>query len=835
MASRSTDLSPRRPPPATPRRSATVPWVLLTVTDLIAIATLARCYSGPGELAVVVPACLLVHLLAGGGRRLAARRRSDAATGSAADPRPLPSIVLAALGWLAAVLAAFLLPLVLLESHTLTFGLPLSHTWQAVNGQLSVAWSIFSDRIAPVVEVPGLVLATAWAAGAVALASEVLYADAGLPAILALVPAFDVVVFTGTLGTSTGRALELAAIAGVALAFLVAAQGDRRPTRAIVVARTAARPGPVTAGEPSSRDTARRSGRRWALPGVTVVAAVAAGVIGPVLPGATSAPLIAWHGVDALRASGVGIGDSGPERANKTYVSDLVQVAEQEISNSGTLLFAVHSSERLRETLLTLDRFDGNAWTRVTAPSGQSTAVDQFSTPLATVERRPPQPTVLASGSDVVEQAIDISSLGGQFLPTPGVTDAVDGVSGVSRLGTYGPTVALTSLTPNFTYAVRATLPPSSAALLRGAGGAAVNGAGYLPDDLELPAPVPRSLTTLAKSIVSGTSDPYEMALRLQDYFLAGHGFVYRLPAVVPTGAIANSSQSYRALEAFLFSSRTGYCQQYATAFAVLARLDGLPTRVAVGFLPGKEIGRDEYIVTGTQVHAWPEVYLGGYGWVTFEPTPGGGSSATGPGPTTTVPGGGAGVTTTTVAGVRPNFGKPRGGGGAKPLVKHPRPHHRTDQGPASQHGSSGAPDLVAGLALLAVAWVLGVPTWRLVRRRRNRRDGREATIEAWRATTWLLAAAGAHRRRAETHLEFVQRVRRLGMLSDDAVGALEQLAERMDRALYAPVGGRQGTAADAAAAWAESATVRRSARRRIAWWQQISLVVDPRDLIGSS
>ena len=809
------------------RRTAPLPWVLLTLTDLLAIATLARCFTGAGELALALPVCGLVHVLAGGGRRLGARlaRRPEGAPGRA--------LAFSSAGWLLALVVAFVLPLAGLEWHTFTDGLPLGRTWRVADGQLSVAWSIFSNKIAPVVEASGLVLVTGWAAGAMALASEVLYADAGLPAILALVPAFDVVVFTGTLGTSTGRAVELAAIAASALGFLVTAQADRRGGRTVVVARAAGAPARAARNLPQSGAT-RGAARRLAIPGVTLAAAIAAGVIGPAIPGATSAPLIAWHGIAAGR-HGTGPGGSGGGAPNKTIVSDLVQVAEQEVQNSGALLFTVHSSLRLRETLVTLDKFNGNAWSAVTGSGHGTSSVPQFTTSLSSLDRDPPPAFELPNGSQVVEQSIEISSLGGQWLPTPGVTSAIDGVSGISRLGANGPLASLAPLSANFTYGVKATIPPTSAPLLEAADIVAADTTIGTPAvDLELPRPVPAPIERLAHSIVAGVANPYQMAVKIQDYFLSGHGFTYKLPTFQPGGAIADTSQTYRALEAFLFGSRTGYCQQFATAFAVLARVEGLPTRIAVGFLPGKQVKKNEYIVTGAQVHAWPEVFIPPYGWVTFEPTPGA-SIPTKHGETTTTIAAqrhlGGTTGTTLPHGIRSNFRLIGGRGG--PAGKHGTTH-LTAPARAAQSGSSGAADLLFALLLFALAWLVGVPTWRVLRRRRDRRDPRRSTVEAWRSATWLLAAAGAHRRRAETHLEFVDRVRRLGVLTRDADDALERLARRMDRALYGPPAAGGAAAPDALAAWADSAAIRRSARRRIAWWQQLTLLVDPRALVSS-
>ena len=52
-----------------------------------------------------------------------------------------------------------------------------------------------------------------------------------------------------------------------------------------------------------------------------------------------------------------------------------------------------------------------------------------------------------------------------------------------------------------------------------------------------------------------------------------------------------------------------------------MARVVGIPSRVAVGFLPGEQVG-DTWEVSIRDMHAWPELYFAGYGWVRFEPTP---------------------------------------------------------------------------------------------------------------------------------------------------------------------------------------------------------------------
>ncbi len=74
--------------------------------------------------------------------------------------------------------------------------------------------------------------------------------------------------------------------------------------------------------------------------------------------------------------------------------------------------------------------------------------------------------------------------------------------------------------------------------------------------------------------------------------------------------------------------SRRGFCQQYATAFTLMARSLDLPTRLAIGFTNGQQIRPNVFEVYANQVHVWPEVFFDGVGWVAFEPTPTRGSAA---------------------------------------------------------------------------------------------------------------------------------------------------------------------------------------------------------------
>jgi transglutaminase-like putative cysteine protease len=76
-------------------------------------------------------------------------------------------------------------------------------------------------------------------------------------------------------------------------------------------------------------------------------------------------------------------------------------------------------------------------------------------------------------------------------------------------------------------------------------------------------------------------------------------------------------------LDGFLFDGKSGYCQQYSGAMALLLRMAGIPARVATGFTSGSlDAKTREYVVRDLDAHSWVEVWYRDIGWVTFDPTP---------------------------------------------------------------------------------------------------------------------------------------------------------------------------------------------------------------------
>lgn len=131
---------------------------------------------------------------------------------------------------------------------------------------------------------------------------------------------------------------------------------------------------------------------------------------------------------------------------------------------------------------------------------------------------------------------------------------------------------------------------------------------------LNLPQGVEQGVVDLARQVTADGQTPYQKALLLMRELQSGR-YDYRLEVNQPP---ANRDfVSY-----FLLESREGYCTYYASAMAVMARVLGLPARYVEGYLvqPGPDGSR---LVTGKNAHAWVEIYFKGYGWMSFNPTPG--------------------------------------------------------------------------------------------------------------------------------------------------------------------------------------------------------------------
>ena len=284
------------------------------------------------------------------------------------------------------------------------------------------------------------------------------------------------------------------------------------------------------------------------------------------------------------------------------------------------------------------------------------------------------------------------------------------------------------------------------------------------------------------------------------------------------------------ALEKFLFDTHRGFCEQYAAAFAELARAIGLPTRVAVGYQPGRLDGDGIWHVSERDAHAWPEVWLGPkVGWYRFEPTPGRTDPVTGLGGPTSVGTGGPTTTTppTTAANGAPTTVSPT------PSTV-PQSANLATPPPSARSSHTRAHALTLAFVVLVlilgafVLFVLGlaIRAWRRTGRRRHDPDDRRRVLGAWTEALERLAAAGIERRPSTTSLEFA--LRQAPALGAGAAGPpLMSLARLHTAAMYSP---DPPTADEADEAWSEvdsiaaalRTTVPRTRRWRARWQSEL-------------
>ncbi|MFF0305906.1 transglutaminaseTgpA domain-containing protein [Streptosporangium sp. NPDC004379] len=594
---------------------------------------------------------------------------------------------------------------------------------------LATGFTDIQRYAAPVPASPGIVLLTCGGVGLIAIVVDLLAvrmrraALAGLPLLtLFTVPAAVIADPINWLAFI---------IAATGYLGLLAADGRERIShwgRAVLVRRAPS----FVAPRPSDAETGtlRMSGKRIGF------AAVALAVLVPaLLPTLEPDPLF-----------GFGVGNGRGRGGNSISVSNPMVSMRGLLSlpeNSTVLSYT--SSDGLSRYLRTyaLDVFDGEQWT-MSEPHGRPEDRTSEGPLPAPPGLAPATPVTRATTSITVSE--DVSGM--SFLPLPYPAGRVD-AEGDWRPDRDTLMVFSTSDTAaGLTYRVTSAEPIPTAEALKAAG--------TPPDSvgeryLRLPPDLPREVRALARRVTEDDASPYEKAIQLQEFFTKKGGFTYSLATRGHTGS---------ALADFLLRSRTGYCEQFAASMAVLARILGIPARVAVGYTGGTNVS-GVWQVRAHDSHAWPELYFEGTGWLRFEPTPAGSAGqGTASVPVYTRP------QVTTDGSDRPDSAPETDSGGAD-TPRDPSARSRDDR--TLQRDLTGVPVAVdegtpvaawAGLGLLAVLLVALVPAalrWELRARRRRsfsrgpgRRPGEPggpsatAPAEAAEARTGRGAAEGA-------------------------------------------------------------------------------------------
>jgi len=376
------------------------------------------------------------------------------------------------------------------------------------------------------------------------------------------------------------------------------------------------------------------------------------------------------------------------------------------------LHYRTSATEQPYLAVLTLDDIKGTSWLPRASEVDEELTVESIPAPpgLSTQVARTEVSTIIA-----------IDGVDTDMLPVPVPATGVDGLSGNWFWNDGNRSITSTdSSTIGQRYTVTSLeLQPSRDELREAGGRYPVS----IEQSLFLPMGTPEIIGETARAVSQGTESTYDAAVAIQDY-LRGNDFTYDTEAPVEDGYDGGGAD---VIATFLDVKR-GYCVHFASAMALMSRSLGIPARVSLGYLPGTRTntvvdGQNRYNVDTDDLHAWPELYFTGVGWVPFEPTPGRGSV-----PDYAQP------ESTTASGA-PTAGE------AQSVVPLPNDNPGLDSGPLDSlaatedelPGTLARIGLVAGFVLVLL---LTPGVVRLVRRHRRRRllaANRAGAVLAWR------------------------------------------------------------------------------------------------------
>ncbi len=482
---------------------------------------------------------------------------------------------------------------ILLFPETASSIVPNGETLDLLRTDLSAAWTVFAEDAAPVEPLRGFVVACGAALWSFAFLAD--WAAFRLRSPLETVaPATAVFVFTSLLGADQNQVVHGVAYSAAVCGVLLAMRADRQTREEVWVA----------AGTGKGVSTTLRIGTL-----VGAMAVVFGALAGPAVPGAGDVLLdpTTW--------------DDGPRA--RSVVSPLVKINASLVEQSNFEMFSVQvddkDADRNYWRLMALTDFNGQIWERKSNFEDVRGPVESDVDESVSVRRE-------------VRQTITTRSLGGIYLPVAyEVSEVVDSADIELEYETATGSLVVTresesAAAPGFTYTAVSRVPDFNPASLpadatEGLDSDFVVQHTALPpgcaDDAESAVDCwPTQVADLADDLTADFSTDYEKVVNLQNYFLDPTEFRYDLDVA--------QRHNVNDIEDFLFEVQRGYCEQFASTFAAMARSVGIPARVAVGFTWGEwSETRQEYVVRGEHAHAWPEVYFAGVGWVVFDPTPG--------------------------------------------------------------------------------------------------------------------------------------------------------------------------------------------------------------------
>jgi transglutaminase-like putative cysteine protease len=275
---------------------------------------------------------------------------------------------------------------------------------------------------------------------------------------------------------------------------------------------------------------------------------------------------------------------------------------------SDEVVMKVRSEEPVPYRGVVFDDYNGKGWE--ISPADHAETLDSVGVRFDTYAARNAEP--VQGPSRQVAQVFNVEKdspnvIFGAYRP-----ETVFFPTGTIKIDRYASLRAPYEIPAGSTYSVISNVPNASPDQLRSAG------TDY-PEEIanrytQLP---PTGLTrtrALAARLTEGTTNPYDAVLKMNRYLKKTYPYDLSIPP---------QNKDMDAVEYFLFEQRRGYCEQFSSSLAVMARSLGIPARVATGYAPGEyNPFTGLYDVRASDAHAWVEVYFPRYGWTTFDPTP---------------------------------------------------------------------------------------------------------------------------------------------------------------------------------------------------------------------
>ncbi|GMQ93084.1 MAG: DUF3488 and transglutaminase-like domain-containing protein [Acidimicrobiia bacterium] len=510
--------------------------------------------------------------------------------------------------------------------ETLLVILPTGETWTVVFDELGRAFEIIQRSVEPVRPVPGLVLLISllfWTLGFLLTAG--LLKDR--PFVAVLTPLIVAVQFS-IIDRKPKSFAHLAMFILVVAFSLIAIRADERD-------RGTGRLQRVNASGPPTRRPTPAIG--VLITGTVVAGLLAVSLLGDAVP---SDGFVTWRS-----AAGYSDGYSG-----STSYNPFVDIKAGLISQTDNPLFTANiegvDPSTVRFRTVTLDVYENGRW-----------ATDRVH--LFPLDDEPwIDPAQEYRGETVsVKVAITIQNLAQPWMPAPITpTATVAGTEGdgrsmrVRRLDgslflpgdvTYeGMVYTVEANIPTYTAETLSRLARTESGELSPLFRAAENAGEKIPrleeanemvelENFEYWTDIPDNLgsgvVVEARRQTKGLSTNFEKALALEYYFRSSGSFIYNteVPSQWITGDVSDwltdAENPY---------ARNGYCEQFATAMALMGRALGIPSRVVLGFTPGDALNDTLVQVRDKNAHAWVEMWVPTYGWMSFDPTPRSGYAA---------------------------------------------------------------------------------------------------------------------------------------------------------------------------------------------------------------